>query len=371
MSNQSGSGGDDATGIIVVVIILGLMLYFYKYVLFFFWIPTKIAELWIWSQFHPHYTVNLRHFVDTVTIKTLRWKEAEYVNGQVLSIWVAPGRGLHPGTGHGWMKPVAFLQTGLALLMAGLVWRKVRQHGLRPVSSVTQLVSLQRQQFPWGWFWLKTPQTRQTMLRPHEVFGKQPEFAHTFPILLKQLGRRHLAFDELPDKLQALYAAFVMQNQGQIDEAQAQLRALALGTPPARGSHPAMGAATKLGNRDQAEKDWNARNARFHFERTCFADALFHARSQNLLPPSWFNWLKIEDRALWMTMNSTPPYRKVIKPLRCAAEAVGPLSWWIYVQYRPLEGLHPGRGTVDDELKLAFGSISTLDEALKEVDYAG
>ncbi|MHB1266028.1 MAG: secretion/conjugation apparatus DotM-related subunit [Acidithiobacillus ferriphilus] len=347
MSAQNGSGGEDATGIIIVIVILGLMLYFYQYVIFFFWIPTKMAELWIWSQFHPHYTVNLRHFVDTVTLKTLHWKEAEYVNGQVLSIGAAPG------TGHGWIKPVAFLQTGLALLMAGLVWLKVRQHGMHPVSSVTQLVSLQRQQFPWGWFWLKKPQTRQTMLRPHEVFGKQPEFAHTFPILLKQLGRRHLAFDELPDKLQALYAAFVMQNNGQIDEAQAQLRALALGSIP------------KLINPNQAEKDWNTRNARFHFERTCFADALFHARSQNLLPPSWFNWLKIEDRALWMTLNSVPPYRKVIKPLRCAAEAVGPLSWWIYVQYRPLES------NVDDELKLAFGSISTLEEALKEVDYAG
>jgi hypothetical protein len=347
MSNQRGSGGDDATGVIVIVIVLGLIVYFYQYVVFFFWIPTKFAELWIWSQFHPHYTVHLRHFVDTVTIKTLHWKSAEYVNGQVLSIGAAPGRG------HGWMKPIAFLQTGLALLMAGLVWRRVRQHGLRPVSSVTELVSLQRQQFPWGWFWLKKPQARETMKRPHEIFGKQPKFAQYYPTLVKQLGRRNLAFDELPDKMQALYAAFVLQNQGKIDEAQAQLRTLALGTNP------------KLVNQDQAEQDWKERMRKFHFERSCFVDALFHARSKNLLPPSWFNWLKIVDRALWMTLNSTPPFRKVIKPLRCAAEAVGPLSWWIYVQYRPLES------DVDDELKLAFGSITTLEETLKEVDYAG
>lgn len=342
MSRNGGGGGDDATGIIIIILILGLMAYFYQYVIFFFWIPTKIAELWIWSQIHPNYTVNLRHFVDTVTIKNLHWRSASYVNGQVLSIW-----------GHGWMKPIAFAQTALALLMAVLVWRKVRQHGLRPVRSVIELVSLQKQQFPWGWFWLKKPQQRETIKRPHEVFGKKPEFTKYFPILVKQLGKRNIAFDSLPAKLQALYAAFVLQNQGKIDQAQAQLRLLALGTVP------------KIENRSQAEKDWQERMSTFRFERACFVDALFHARSQNLLPPSWFNWLKIEDRPLWMALNSTPPYRKVIKPTRCAAEAVGPLSWWIYVQYRPLEN------DVDEELKLAFGSITTLEEALKEVDYAG
>lgn len=339
--NGGGGGGDDATGTIIVIFILGVLLYFYKYVIFFFWIPTKIAELWIWSRFHPHYTVHLRHFVDTVTIGKLRWSEAEYVNGQVLSIW-----------GHGWVKPIAFLQTGLALLMAGLVWRKVRQHGMRPVSSVTELVSLQRQQFPWGWFWLQKPRERRTMLRPHEVFGK-PLTKDVLPILVKQLGRRNLDFDELPERLQALYAAFVLQIQGKIDEAQAQLRTLALG-----------GTVTKTALQ-QAEKDWKERMRTFHFERSCFVDALFHARSQNLLPPSWFNWLKIEDRGLWMALSSTPPYRQTIKPMRCAAEAVGPLSWWIYVQYRPLEL------PVDEEVKLAFGSLSTLEEALNEVNYAG
>ncbi|MCL4525186.1 MAG: hypothetical protein M1492_01580 [Gammaproteobacteria bacterium] len=345
MSTQNG-GGDDATGIIVVVIVLGLMLYFYQYVVFFFWIPTKIAELWLWSRFHPHYTAHLRHFVDTVTIPKLHWLDAEYLNGQVLSIG-----------GHGWMKPIAFLQSGLALLLAFLVWRKVRQHGMKPVSGVADLVSLQRAQFPWGWFWLKRPQERETMKRPHEVFGKQPDFSHTFPILQKQLGRRNIGFDDLPPKAQALYAAFVRQVQGQIDEAQQQLRILALGA--AQGTIPVPD------NREQAEKDWKERMRRFHFERTCFADALFHARSRNLLPPSWFNWLKIEDRALWMVLDSVPPWRNVIKPFRCAAEAMGPLSWWIHVQYRPLES------SIEDELKLAFGSINTLDEALKEVDYVG
>jgi hypothetical protein len=343
MSRNGGSGsGDDAAGTIVIVLIMGLLIYFYKYVVFFVWIPTKIVELWFWSLFHPNYTVNLRNFVDSITVWKLHWQSASYVNGQVLSIW-----------GHGWMKPIAFLQTALALIMAGLVWRKVRQHGMKPVSSVVDLVSLQKQQFPWGWFWLHEPRNRETMKRPHEVFGKQPEFAQYYPILVKQLGRRNLAFDEIPNKLQALYAAFVLQNQGKIDEAQAQLRLLALGTVP------------KIENWSQVEKDWKERMATFRFERACFVDALFHARSQNLLPPSWFNWLKIEDRPLWMALNSTPPYRKVIKPTRCAAEAVGPLSWWIYVQYRPLEN------SLDDELQLAFGSISTLDEAMKEVDYVG
>lgn len=340
MSSQSGNGGDDATSVILILVIMGLLVYFYKYVIFFFWIPTKMVELWIWSRFHPNYTVNLRHFVDTVTIPKLHWKQANYVNGQVLSIW-----------GKGWVKPIAFLQTGLALLMAGLVWSKVRQHGMRPVSSITELVSLQRQRFPWGWFWLKNPQFRETMMRPHEVFGKQPEFRQYLPVLIKQLGRRGVSFDELPDKLQALYAAFVLQCQG--GDAIPMLRALALGSVP------------KIENRDQAEKDWSTRMARFYFERVCFADALFHARSQGLLPSSWFNWLKVEDRTLWMTLNSVPPYRDVIKPMRCAAEAVGPLSWWIYVQYRPLES------GVDTELELAFGNLSTLEQAIKEVDYVG
>lgn len=340
MSGNNQSGGDDIAGLIIILIVAGALLYFYKYVVFFVWIPTKIVELWIWSFFHPNYVANLQHFVDTVTVKTLHWRSAEYVNGQFLSIW-----------GKGWVKPVAFLQTALALLMAGLVWHKVRQHGLRPVSSVTELVSLQRKQFPWGWFWLQKPHNRQTALRPHEVFGRQPEFSKSFPILKKQLGRKHLDFEDMSPKLQALYTAFALQNNGKIDDAQDLLRALALGSVPK--------------NTNLAKKDWEQRQARFHFERPSFADALFHARKQNMLPSAWFNWLKIEDRALWMTLSSTPPYRDIIKPFRTAAEAMGPLTWWVYVQYRPLES------SVDEELQIAFGSISTMEEALNEVDYVG
>lgn len=341
MSSQ-GNGGDDAAGVITIVILAGLLVYFYKYAIFFFWIPTKIVELWIWSQFHPHYTQNLRHFVDTVTVLNLHWRDAEYINGQILSIG-----------GKGWMKPVAFLQTGLSLLLARLVWYKVRQHGMKRVANVSELVALQKQQFPWGWYWLQKPRNRDTMRRPHEVFGSNPAFGKTFEVLKKQCGRRHIDFHDLPSRLQALYGAFVLQNQGKIEEAQALLRALALGK--AQTSVPAS-----------AEKDWETRQKKFHFERSIFADALFHARAQNLLPSSWFTWLKIEDRALWMTLNSTPPYRKVIKPFRVAAEAMGPLSWWVYTQYRRVD---PDR--LDTTLETAFGSITTLEETLKEVDYAG
>ncbi|MBU2838710.1 hypothetical protein HF670_03855 [Acidithiobacillus thiooxidans] len=107
MSSQ-GNGGDDASGVITMVILAGLLVYFYKYAIFFIWIPTKIVELWIWSQFHPHYTQNLRHFVDTVTVLNLHWRDAEYINGQVLSIG-----------GKGWMKPVAFLQTACRFCWPG------------------------------------------------------------------------------------------------------------------------------------------------------------------------------------------------------------------------------------------------------------
>lgn len=343
---NGGGGGEDATGIIIVVIIAGLLLYFYKYAIFFVWIPTKIAELWIWSQFHPNYTVHLRHFVDTVTIMKLHWRDAMYVNGQILSI-----------AGHGWFKPIALLQTFLAVLMAGLVWFKVRQGGMKPIASVKQLVSVQKAQFPWGQFWLEKPRSRKTIMRPHEIFGKKPDIKKNFDILYKQLGKQDRSFYDLPEKLQGLYAAFALQNNGDIEAAQDQLKALALGKGLTNASKEKIAIA---------EKDWKTRNGLFRFERCVFADALFHARSQNLLPSSWFNWLKIEQRALWMTLNSTPPYRQVIKPVRVAAEAVGPLSWWIYVQYRsPLEN------DLQEELKLAFGGITTLDEALKEVDYVG
>ncbi|MDD2748717.1 MAG: hypothetical protein PHX24_01400 [Acidithiobacillus sp.] len=340
MSSQ-GNGGDDAAGIIFIIILAGLMLFFYKYVIFFFWIPTKIVELWVWSKFHPHYTQNLQHFVDTVTVMKMHWRDAIYVNGQFISI-----------AGHGWMKPVAFIQTGLSLLLAALLWHKVRQHGLKPIGSITELVTLQKKQFPWGFYWLQKPRHRDTMRRPHEVFGRAPVFENTLKILKEQCGRRHIDFDHLSPRLQALYGAFALQNQGKIEEAQAMLRSLAQGTTPAA---PAS-----------AEKDWNTRQDKIHFERSIFVDALFHARAYNLLPSSWFNWLKIEDRALWMALSSTPPYRKVIKPFRVASEAVGPLSWWVYTQYRQINA-----DRLDTTLETALGSINTLEATLKEVDYVG
>lgn len=342
--SQGNGGGDDAAGVIFMVLVFGALIFFYRYVIFFFWIPTKMLEMYVWSLFHPHYVVNLQKFVNHITIPKLTFKEANYVNIQFLNIGA-----------HGWFKPVALIQSALSIILAVLVWFKVRQHGMRPISSISELVSVQKAQFPWGWFWLKTPQTRTTAKRPHEVFGKTPVFNEYFPVLKKQLGRRDISFSQLPNKSQALYTAFVMQVNGDVDGAQAVLKALALGNIPKKMST------------DKAEKDWRERNARFHFERSCFADVLFQARSQNLLPSSWFNWLKIEDRGLWMTLNSTPPYRQTIKPFRSAAEAVGPLSWWIYVQYRPLNS----NDNLDDILEIAFSSINTIQETLKEVNYAG
>lgn len=339
MSRQS--GGSEGPEVIIIFLVAGLLaLYFSKYILFFFWIPTKIVELWAWSFFQPSYTTNLVHFVDSVTVKKLHWNQANYINGQVLSI-----------AGHGWMKPIAFLQTGLDLLLLFLLFRKVRGMSMRPVKNVQELVTLQKQQFPWGSFWLNKPRERTTAMRPHEVFGKNPDFQNTFQVLSRQLGRRNLDFGSLDKKEQALYGALVLQISGKIDDAQAALRALALGNLPEIPQN--------------AAEDWRERMQRFHFERTCFVDALFHARAQNLLPPSWFNWLKIENRGLWMALTSTPPYRQVIKPFRAASEAVGPLSWWIYAQNRTIEE------NIDHELQMAFGGINTLDETLKEVDYVG
>jgi|GEM_PF-3709690 len=337
MSQANGSGGD-AEGLIIIFVLLLLLVYFYKYAVFFFWIPTKIAELWIWSLFHPHYVSHLRQYVDTVTLKTLNWRDAEYVNGQVLSIW-----------GKGWIKPIAFLQTGLAMLLTGLLWRKVRQHGMRPVKDVRELANLQQAQFPWGHYWLNQPRERETVRRPHEVFADLQVRA-VLPILKKQLGRKNIAFDQLDPRLQALYRAFYLQEQGRIEEAQATLKLLAIGTTPS----PAAG----------AEENWDRRMRKFHFERTCFIDALFSARANNLLPPSWFNWLKIENRALWMALNTTPPYREVVKPFRAASEALGPLAWWVAVKSYPT-GEH-----LDAELEAAFQPVlGTLQEAVSEVDY--
>ena len=336
MKNDNSSG--DATEILLLVIAAALAFYFSKYLVFAVWILFKIAEFWIWSRFQPAYTAHLQAFVDTVTIRALHWNQAEFVNGQVLSI-----------AGHGWFKPVALAQTALAVLLAFLIGRRVLAHSMRPVPDIPTLVRLQKQQFPWGYFWLKKPRTRDTMRRPGEIFHGDFEKDY-LPVLKKQLGRKNASFASLDAAHQNLYAAFVLQIQGKIDPAQAVLRGLAREENPGAGDTP-----LKL-----ARNDWDQRMKRFHYERACFIDALFTARSQNLLPSAWFNWLKIQDRPLWMALNSTPPWREVIKPFRAAAEAVAPLAWWINVLYRDF--------STDDDLEIALGSVN-FEEALHEINY--